>query len=144
MYSKDTEERITLTIHEGLICLLLPEQWNNGKQVTLALGLPDNPSGRRQAQLIVQEMELDYAKGQLKQWEHYQKANNKPEVTLEVTSNIEVEFLRLWDEFINSYRTQIEETSLIFTYNRARNHIIKNPYKLFSQASEMLYLRTYA
>lgn len=138
MYSEDTETSITITVDQGLICLLLPEQWNEGKQVRLALGLPDTLEGKSQAQLIVQQIELDYAKGQLKEWEHYQKANNKPEVAVEVSSNLEIEFLSLWDEFINFYRTQIEETSLIFTYKRARNHIIKNPYKLLSQASEML------
>lgn len=138
MYSRDTEERITIATHQGLICLLLPEQWNNGKQVRLALSLPDTPSGRRQAQLIVQEIELDYAKGQLKEWEYYQKASNKPEVAVEVSSNLDVEFLSLWDEFIDFHRTQIEETELLFTYKRARGHIMKNPYKLLSQASEML------
>ncbi|RUT03007.1 hypothetical protein DSM106972_053150 [Dulcicalothrix desertica PCC 7102] len=47
MYRQDTKEQITITTHQGLIGLLLPEQWNNGKQVTLDLSLPDTPSGRR-------------------------------------------------------------------------------------------------
>lgn len=44
----------------------------------------------------------------------------------------------MWDEFIDFQRTQVEETSIILNDNRARSHIIKNPYSLVSQASEML------
>lgn len=76
--------------------------------------MPDTYEGHSKAELIVKEIELDYAKEQLKPLEQYKLSNgNLSKVILKVTSNAEVEFLRLWDEFIDFQRTQVEETKLV-------------------------------
>ncbi|MUG94823.1 tyrosine-type recombinase/integrase [Scytonema sp. UIC 10036] len=141
MYSKSKDNKVSIIAHGKSLKLVLPRAWaKDGKQVKVSLGLKDNEDGWREAELIAQQIERDYAQDRLKPLNEYKydkDKEQKPKLSL-IPSN-DVQLIELWDKYVNfrANNKQVAETTVILNYQRVSGHIQKNPYKLLSQSHEM-------